>query len=319
VSGGGRVRARAAQAPAGPPGVIPRAAWVGDAVTPRDAPAMGEVQLAFVHHTVSANDYAPQDAAGMVLAIARFHRDHNGWDDLGYNFLVDRHGQVFEGRAGGMDQPVIGAQAQGFNHVSTGIACLGTFGDQPLPDAALEAVARTIAWKLGVHGVPASGPVTVRSRGGSANRYAADAEVVLDRVSGHRDGGRTECPGAALHAQLPRLRERVAALASSYAPAAPSPTPFSARAASRRVRARGRGVLVRGTAAPGERVSVGIARQDVLQRFRFARRVDAVARADGSFAVRVRLPRPGVYRLVATASQSGVRAPALYVQSVRGR
>jgi hypothetical protein len=66
-----------------------------------------------------------------------------------------------------------------------------------------------------------------------------------------------------------------------------------------------------------ELIAVAIARLDVLQRFRFARRVDAVARAGGSFAVRVRLPRPGVYRLVASAN--GVRAPALYVRSVRGR
>ena len=95
----------------------------------RRAQSYGDVQVAFVHHTVSANDYAPQDSAGIVLAMAKYHRDTNGWNDLGYNFVVDKYGQIFEGRAGGIDQAVIGAQAQGYNSHSTGIANIGTFTD----------------------------------------------------------------------------------------------------------------------------------------------------------------------------------------------
>ena len=86
-------------------------------------------QLAFVHHTVNANDYGPEDSAAIVLGIAHYHRDHNGWNDIGYNFLVDQYGQIFEGRAGGIDLAIVGAQAQGFNSVSTGVACIGTFTD----------------------------------------------------------------------------------------------------------------------------------------------------------------------------------------------
>ena len=84
-----------------------------------------------MHHTVNANTYAPQDSAAIVLSICRYHRNENGWRDIGYNFLVDRFGQIFEGRAGGIDQPVIGAQAQGYNGVSTGVANLGTFTGGP--------------------------------------------------------------------------------------------------------------------------------------------------------------------------------------------
>ena len=95
--------------------IITRTQWGGDSVPPRAAPEYGEVQAAFVHHTVSSNDYGPEESAGIVLGIARYHRDSNGWNDIGYNFLVDQYGQVFEGRAGGIDQAVIGAQAQGYN------------------------------------------------------------------------------------------------------------------------------------------------------------------------------------------------------------
>ena len=118
-----------------PPAIIPRSAWGADSVPPRAAPRYGVVQAAFVHHTVSTNDYAPADSAGIVLGIARYHRDSNGWNDIGYNFLVDKYGQVFEGRAGGIEAAVIGAQAQGYNAQSTGIACLGTFTTSRQTDA----------------------------------------------------------------------------------------------------------------------------------------------------------------------------------------
>ena len=208
--------ARAAQAGA-PPAIIPRAAWGGDGVTPRAAPDFGDVQVAFVHHTVSANDYAPEDSAGVVLAMAKYHRDTNGWNDLGYNFVVDKYGQVFEGRAGGIDQAVIGAQAQGYNSHSTGIANIGTFTDVGQTDAALDAMAKLIAWKLPLHGAPVTGQIVLTSGGGDLNRYKSGTPVTLQRISGHRDGDATECPGTALYAQLPELRRRAAAIA----PAAP--------------------------------------------------------------------------------------------------
>ena len=116
-----RAAPRAAAREAGPPGgaapppIIPRSEWGGDSVPPRAGPLYGEVQIAFVHHTVTANDYAPEDSAAIVLGIARYHRNTNGWNDIGYNFLVDQYGQIFEGRAGGIDQAIVGAQAQGWN------------------------------------------------------------------------------------------------------------------------------------------------------------------------------------------------------------
>jgi hypothetical protein len=191
------------------PEIVSREEWGASACPPRATPEYGEVKLAFIHHTVSANDYAPEDSAAMILAICRYHRNSNRWNDIGYNFLVDRYGRIFEGRAGGIDQAVIGAQAQGYNSQSTGIANLGTFSTTGQTDEALGALARLLSWKLAVHSVPPHGKVTVRSAGGSTNRYSAGTEVAFERISGHRDADATSCPGDGLYAQLSRLREMV--------------------------------------------------------------------------------------------------------------
>ncbi|HVF77874.1 MAG TPA: N-acetylmuramoyl-L-alanine amidase [Solirubrobacteraceae bacterium] len=213
-----------AQAPIrGAPAIIPREAWGADQCEPRAAPAYGQVQLGYVHHTVNANTYAPQDSAAIVLSICRYHRNENGWRDIGYNFLVDRYGQIFEGRAGGIDQPVIGAQAQGYNGVSTGVASIGTFSQEPQTEAGVAATAELMAWKMSLHGAAVAGQVTVTSAGGPSNRYATGRLVTFERIAGHRDADRTTCPGDAFFAQLPQIRARAAELAPQFAFAEPIP------------------------------------------------------------------------------------------------
>ena len=196
-------------APGGPPAIQPRAAWGAQDCVPRDKPVYGDVQVAFVHHTVSANDYTAEEVPSIILSICRYHRNSNGWNDIGYNFLVDKFGTLWEGRAGGIDQAVVGAQAQGYNSHSTGIADIGTHSDVPESSLALDAIARLIRWKLPLHGAPTQGTVTLTSGGGSLNRYGSGTPVTLDRISGHRDGDNTSCPGDALYAQLPDIRNRV--------------------------------------------------------------------------------------------------------------
>jgi len=199
-----------ARAQTGEPQIIGREQWGASACPPRATPEYGQVKLAFVHHTVSANDYGPEDSAAMVLGICRYHRNSNGWNDIGYQFIVDKYGQIFEGRAGGIDQAVVGAQAQGYNGQSTGISNLGTFSTTGQTEAGLSALARLLSWKLALHGVPPQGKVRVRSGGGSLNRYPAGAEVELNAISGHRDADATACPGDGLYSQLSRLRAMVA-------------------------------------------------------------------------------------------------------------
>ncbi len=130
-----------------------------------------------MHHTVSLNDYAPEESAAIVLSICRYHRNSNGWNDIGYQALVDKYGVLFEGRAGGLDQAVIGAQAQGFNSETAGIASIADHTSAEATPETMAGLARYIRWKLGVHGQPLSGRVTLTSAGGSASRYPAGARV----------------------------------------------------------------------------------------------------------------------------------------------
>ncbi len=206
VSVAGLARAAVARAQAPQPTIVPREQWGAASCPPRSAPGYGQVHAAFVHHTVNGNDYTAEEAPDVVLAICRYHRNSNGWSDVGYNFLVDRFGTIYEGRAGGIDQPVIGAQAQGYNAQSTGIANIGTFTSTGQSEVALNSMAALIRWKLPIEGAPTAGTTTLTSAGGSSNRYPAGRRVRVPRVLGHRDTGSTACPGNALYAQLEELR-----------------------------------------------------------------------------------------------------------------
>ncbi|HEX9481641.1 MAG TPA: N-acetylmuramoyl-L-alanine amidase, partial [Solirubrobacteraceae bacterium] len=176
--------------------------------------AYGEVKMAFVHHTENPNGYSAVDVPSMLRAIYAFHRDVNGWNDIGYNFVVDRFGRVFEARAGGVDEPVVGAHAGGYNLVSTGIAVLGSFSGTPISAPARRTLQRLLAWKLALHGVATQGRVQVRVNPAGAvySKYPARARVSLPRIAGHRDADSTDCPGNSLYGELPGVRRAVASL-----------------------------------------------------------------------------------------------------------
>ena len=101
---------------AGSPAIVRRSAWRADESIVRAKPAVVErLEFAVVHHTAGRNAYSPAESAAIVRGIELFHVKGNGWNDIGYNFLVDRFGTVFEGRGGGIDRNVVGAHAEGFN------------------------------------------------------------------------------------------------------------------------------------------------------------------------------------------------------------
>ena len=192
------------------PKMISRRRWGAEEdCKPRATPAIGKVKVAFVHHTVNTNSYGRAEAKSMVLAICRYHRNVNGWNDIGYNFLVDHFGRIFEGRDGGVRRAVVGAHTEGFNAQSTGIAALGTYSLEPLSRPGVRKTARLIRWKLKQHGTALTGHPRLTSAGGSTNRYPAGATVRFRRISGHRDASATECPGDRLYGQLRTIRHRV--------------------------------------------------------------------------------------------------------------
>ncbi|HEY5287491.1 MAG TPA: N-acetylmuramoyl-L-alanine amidase [Solirubrobacteraceae bacterium] len=200
---------------AGQPPIIARKAWARGMAPPRVAPEYGAVEMAFVHHTENPNGYASGEVPAMLRAIYVFHRYVNGWNDIGYNFVIDLYGRVFEARAGGIDQAVVGAHAGGYNLFSTGIAVLGTFSSVAISRPARASLEKLLAWKLSLHGVASQGRVTVKVNpaGASYSRFPADARVSLPRVAGHRDGDSTECPGNVLYGELPAIRTGVQRLA----------------------------------------------------------------------------------------------------------
>lgn len=251
----------------GQPPIIARRAWARRLSPPRVAPRYGAVRMAFVHHTENPNGYAPGEVPAMLRAIYAFHRYVHGWNDIGYNFVVDLYGRIFEARAGGIDEPVVGAQAGGYNLVSSGVAVLGTFSGVPISTAARGALEGLLAWKLSLHGVPAAGRVTVRVNpaGASYSRFPANARVSLPRIAGHRDGDSTECPGEVLYGELPAIRSRVLALARRPSrltlalappPAAPSPPPAVAPPAAPGQALAGTLAFLDGTAIAGATVQV---------------------------------------------------------------
>ena len=124
-----------------------------------------------------------------MKGIQLYHVQGNGWNDIGYNFLVDRFGTVYEGRFGGVDRNVVGAHAQGFNTGSVGVALLGTYGDAP-SKAAQDAIARLLAWRLDLAHVDPTAALTFVS--GGSERFASGMPVAPARCfrpSRHRVHG----------------------------------------------------------------------------------------------------------------------------------
>ncbi|MFI5556872.1 peptidoglycan recognition protein [Streptomyces sp. NPDC051738] len=206
-----------ATTPSAPPSTVPkppvtsRAGWGADeSLSPDPSEYNADVKAVFVHHTTGANDYSCADSASVVRGIYAYHTQVNGWNDVGYNFLVDKCGTVFEGRKGGVDLPVLGAHTYGWNRESTGIAVLGEYTSTSASNAALASVARVAAWKLGQYGADPAGTVQLTAGASQKNyfgtSYTAGTKYTFNRISGHRDGYNTQCPGNSLYAQLPTIR-----------------------------------------------------------------------------------------------------------------
>ena len=211
------------------PEVITRAGWGANEGMRKGQPEFAPISKLVVHHTVTQND--DPNPAQTVRAIYAYHTRSNGWNDIGYNFLVDQQGRVYEGRFARSYRPgeaptgedeagrgVIGAHAKAVNPGTAGVAMLGDYsgGYQP-PAPAVDALVRLLAWKAARHDIDPKGAAPFTAADGSQRTFP--------NIAGHRDVGDTGCPGGRLYDRLPEIRQRVADTIGAPATPAPAPLP----------------------------------------------------------------------------------------------
>jgi hypothetical protein len=196
---------------------VSRAEWGADeqkrfkADGAENSPALYcRAQALTVHHTDTAN--ADPDPAATVRAIYEHHAVSNNWGDIGYHFLIDESGRIYEGRWSGDDglpahdrqgRVVTGFHVEGFNSGNLGIALLATLTDRPPTDAAEASLVRLVAAMCRFHGLDPRARMTYSNPVSKATR-----EVTT--LAGHRDWMRTGCPGGTMYTRLPPVREAAA-------------------------------------------------------------------------------------------------------------
>lgn len=179
-----------------------------DCRTPRYTSA---VQAIFVHHTADTNAYAAADVPALLRSIYQYQLA-NGWCDIAYNAIVDRFGQIWEARSGGLDQPVLSGATGGFNTSTWAVSLLGNFDTASVPPNTYLALRDLIAWRLVVAALDPTGTtVLTQSVGGKAvgARWEDGTSHTFNVISGHRDAVYTVCPGGYAYALLAQLRTDV--------------------------------------------------------------------------------------------------------------
>jgi hypothetical protein len=181
------------------PVIYSRAQWgANEKMREKSSLHYHEVHAGFVHHTVNANGYTRSEVPGILRSIYAYHTQSRGWSDVGYNFLVDRFGRIWEGRYGGVDRPVVGAHTLNYNENSFAMSAIGNFETVRPSAAMLQAYGVLFAWKLSLHGVDAAS-----TRQWVGSKY-------FEAVNGHRDAAATACPGRYLYAKIPLIRQYAA-------------------------------------------------------------------------------------------------------------
>src|SRR5271163_534511 len=194
-----------------PPNIIGRAQWGADElVRCGNRPFNAPIRAAVVHHTAESNDYQPQDSAAIVQSIYAYHTQILGWCDIAYNALVDKYGQVFEGRAGALIGPVQGDHTGGFNRDSWGAAMIGNFDNVAPTPIQLHTLGRLVGWRLGLDHINPWGTVALPSAGGENTNFPVNAFATLPTIFSHRDVGATDCPGNVAYGLLDEIRETAA-------------------------------------------------------------------------------------------------------------
>lgn len=191
----------------GAPTFITREEWNAGTVNTSRLSYAKELKAICIHHTGGSNTYTAAQSPQVVRGMFTYHTKTLGWADLGYNVVVDKYGQIFEGRAGGLHRNVAGAHARGFNTGSCGISVMGDYMDIPVPTAALNAIATVAAWKLAstfTQDVYGTETWTV-----TTSNVKRSGTFSMPHLFAHRDVNYTDCPGDTYYGQLPKLRSLV--------------------------------------------------------------------------------------------------------------
>lgn len=192
----------------GKPPIISREQWGADESMRCSQPTYDpQLKAAVVHHSAGSNDYSPAQSAEIVRGIYAYHAQTLGWCDIGYNAVVDKYGQIFEGAYGGLDKNVEGTHTGGFNPDTVGVVMLGNLNDVPPTPAQIESTGRYLGWRLGLAGLNPTGTATLVSQGFDGSQYGAGESVTKPVISGHRDYDETDCPGNYGYEALDQIRQ----------------------------------------------------------------------------------------------------------------
>lgn len=197
------------------PHVVTRAAWGADESLASAWPDVSaDLKAIYVHHTAGTNSYTEAKAPEILRGIYAYHTQGMKWPDIGYQFLVDKYGNVYQGRRDAIDSLPIGAQAGGYNTTTIGVSALGNYETAKVTTPLVSAITNVIAWKSYQHGLDPTGKTQLLTgtSSKSALRFAIGSTVTVPVVLGHRDTNKTACPGVNLYAQLPSIRTAAKAL-----------------------------------------------------------------------------------------------------------
>ena len=208
------------------PNIVTRAQWGADETWRDPVPKMGTTIVAgFIHHTASTNNYSPEQAPAQMRALYAYYTKSLHYADMAYNFLVDQYGTVYEGRnactygdvnpCDGPALPGIGAHTAGLNVNTFAISAIGNYDTKAPsnPGAMVESIASLMAWKLAPYGLdPNANASMVSSDTSGLSRYSSGMTAVTPVISGHRDVGKTACPGRYLYPLIPQVRARATEL-----------------------------------------------------------------------------------------------------------
>ena len=153
------------------------------------------------------NNYSSAQAPGVVRGIWQYHAVTRGWGDIGYNALVDKYGNIYEGRAGGLDRAVEGAHVGGFNQHTFGVSMMGDYNSATPSQEALRAMGEIIGWKAAVAKFDPTGNSYLQANFNfSGSKYGAGQGKTFPNINAHRDFHYNDCPGDNLYAQMDTIR-----------------------------------------------------------------------------------------------------------------